>query len=107
MRTAHLACLWLLAFSSAIPWAIAQTPPTSTLAAAEAIAPQRALVHPPLPTSSSVIAAPQDWRAANAAVGEFPRGHADVLRWEAAQQAVAPAAQPDAAAAQHEHGGQP
>ena len=24
----------------------------------------------------------QDWRKANETVGQFPRGHADVLRWE-------------------------
>jgi len=23
-----------------------------------------------------------DWKAANAAVGQFPRGHADLLKWE-------------------------
>ena len=45
-----------------------------------------------------------DWRAANAAVAAFPRGHADVLRWEAAQAAPHPA---PAAAAPHHHGGQP
>ncbi len=33
-----------------------------------------------------------DWKAANAAVGQFPRGHADVLKWEQSQpQATAPA----------------
>lgn len=26
-----------------------------------------------------------DWKAANAAVGQFPRGHADLLKWEQAQ----------------------
>lgn len=28
---------------------------------------------------------PQDWRQANETVGQFPKGHADVLRWEKAQ----------------------
>lgn len=28
---------------------------------------------------------PSDWRKANEAVGAFPRGHADVLRWEQAR----------------------
>jgi outer membrane protein TolC len=32
------------------------------------------------------------WRRANEAVGQFPRGHADVLRWEQARQPQAPAA---------------
>ena len=28
---------------------------------------------------------PIDWKAANAAVGQFPRGHADLLKWEQSQ----------------------
>lgn len=28
---------------------------------------------------------PIDWKAANATVGQFPRGHADLLRWEQSQ----------------------
>jgi hypothetical protein len=35
----------------------------------------------------------QRWRQANDAVGQFPRGHADVLRWEQAQQPQRPATQ--------------
>ena len=34
-----------------------------------------------------------DWKKANADVGQFPRGHADVLKWEQAQP---PAPRPDA-----------
>ena len=30
----------------------------------------------------------RDWRQANEAVGQFPRGHADVLRWEQSQAAA-------------------
>jgi hypothetical protein len=32
-----------------------------------------------------------DWRKANADVGQFPRGHADLLRWEEQQGLAAPA----------------
>ena len=32
-----------------------------------------------------------DWRKANAEVGRFPRGHVDLLKWEAAQPGAAPA----------------
>lgn len=35
----------------------------------------------------------QDWRQANETVGQFPRGHADVLRWEKSQTPVVTAAQ--------------
>ena len=42
----------------------------------------------------------QQWRAANELVGAFPRGHADIVQWEAQQQPHASAA-PQPAAAQH------
>lgn len=49
------------------------------------------------------------WRAANAAVAEFPRGHIDLLKWEArqAETPAAPAATPSAPAAPERppHGG--
>ena len=44
----------------------------------------------------------QDWRKANEAVGQFPRGHADVLRWEQTQTPAAvamPSTAPDFALA--------
>ena len=34
------------------------------------------------------------WKQVNAAVAEFPRGHADLLKWEEAQGQAAPAARP-------------
>ena len=40
-----------------------------------------------------------DWKAANAEVGRFPRGHADLLKWEQAQGAnggTAPSSTPQA-----------
>ena len=67
-------------------------------------APSLPLVHQPLQPSGAIATDTADWRAANAAVAAFPRGHADVLRWEAAQAAPHPA---PAAAAPHHHGGQP
>lgn len=38
-----------------------------------------------LPTG--VEPASDDWRKSNAAVGQFQRGHADLLKWEQAQKA--------------------
>ena len=72
-------------------------------------APTLPLQHPPLPTSGSITTEPMDWKAANQAVAQFPRGHADVLQWEKAQaapQPKAPAA-PTNAQPHHRHGGQP
>jgi hypothetical protein len=31
-----------------------------------------------------------DWKAANAQVGQFLRGHIDILKWEAAQKPASP-----------------
>lgn len=54
-------------------------------------APSRPLPHQPLAHSGELVQQPTDWAAANAAVAQFPRGHADVLRWEAAQATGQPA----------------
>ena len=55
-----------------------------------------AVVNPELP--ATLDAAIRRWQAANRAVGEFPRGHVDLLRWEQAQGSpnapVTPAALP-------------
>jgi hypothetical protein len=46
-----------------------------------------------LPTGVELAA--DDWKKANAAAGQFPRGHADLLKWEQAREVkpAAPAAQ--------------
>ncbi|CAN7179049.1 hypothetical protein [Polaromonas sp. LjRoot131] len=45
--------------------------------------------------ATGVETAADDWKKANAAVGQFPRGHADLLKWEQAQDGkpAAPAGQ--------------
>lgn len=44
------------------------------------------------------------WRQANADVARFPRGHADLLKWEEAQQAApAPGGEPPRPAPAHQH----
>ena len=77
--------------------------------AADGAAPTAPLVYqgmaPPRPVPQLGA---QDWRAANAAVGQFPRGHADLVGWEAAQAKAgngAIGAAPPAAPMQH--GGHP
>jgi hypothetical protein len=35
--------------------------------------------------STGVEPASDDWKKSNAAVGQFPRGHADLLKWEQAR----------------------
>ena len=50
-----------------------------------------------------------DWKKANAEVGQFRRGHADILKWEAEQARLKGAgpATPAAPGGHHEHGGKP
>ena len=55
----------------------------------------------PAPLSAQLPAAlPEaDWKKANAAVAEFPRGHADVLKWEQQNLPAAAAQAPSAESA--------
>lgn len=81
---------------------LAQSAPEKTTAAADPVAPvpalhyQSALVYSP----RGVTQGTDDWAAANARVGQFARGHADILKAEQAQgqpakpDAPAPGAQP-------------
>lgn len=73
--------------------ALAQNPPPHALAgAADPAAPTAPIAYrgiTPQPVNAQ-DAAPQDWRAAHTAVGTFPRGHADILAWEATQAGAAP-----------------
>ena len=67
----------------------ALTEPTRTLQASDAASPVPALpyrsVFADLPRG--VEESSTDWKAANKAVAQFPRGHADLLQWEKARAA--------------------
>lgn len=119
MRQAHLFSLTamslLVAAASPLAFALspepAAQPPATTIPTAADIhnvfnpaAPTQPLQHPPLPASGDIVSQPGDWKAANAAVAEFPRGHGDVLKWEKAQ-SHAPRAEP-AHTHEHAHGQQ-
>lgn len=80
---------WVLAL--ALPaWA---GPPGDALRAADpdtAVAPARRVLPPPQPLQraeapTDLTAARALWREVNRRVAEFPRGHIDLLRWEASQ----------------------
>lgn len=97
MRLAQLLPLGVLAgWACTAAWAensvpsVASVPPAAANAWLDPAATARPLIHRPLPPGGMVVDTPQDWRAANAAVAAFPRGHSDVVRWEAGQQAPAP-----------------
>ena len=102
----RLACLALLAtlFTPwvAVPTAFAQSPHAAALAAdpGAATAP---LTHPapPTPTALADLPTGQAWQDAHHAVGQFPRGHADIVVWEKQQ---GTATKPPAPS-QHQHSG--
>ncbi len=84
MRLAHALSLSTLAvaLSGASMFAAAQpTQPRVWDASAPSMPPQ----HQALPASGTIVVQPGDWKAAHAAVAQFPHGHADVVQWEKAQ----------------------
>lgn len=116
MRHAHLlAPLGLAALLATSPpihaqardgQALPQAPSALRPSALDPSAPRLPLHHTPLPPSGTVSQEWADWREANAAVAEFPRGHMDILRWEAGQ--AGPSAPPPPAHGMHgAHGGKP
>ncbi|MDZ7890543.1 MAG: hypothetical protein U5L73_02150 [Rhodoferax sp.] len=89
------AALVLVAQAQAQPAAPALTEPARTLQASDAASPV-----PALPYRSVFADLPRgveegsgDWKAANKAVSQFPRGHIDLLQWEKAR-AAKPKEQP-------------
>ena len=113
MRHAHSILLCSLAFfagMSTLPGIAAEAATTNASASAspavlDPAAPSAPLHHSALPTSGAIVAQPGDWKAANAAVAQFPRGHADVLKWEKAQAKVSEKASPTPAHDSAHHSG--
>lgn len=96
LSTAPKAVQWAaaLALSSLAPWAMAE--PAAAAHAAHPDAPTAPLVHTPVATTGLQPPAPDTpWAQANEAVAAFPRGHADIVAWEAAQAAKPSAASPN------------
>ena len=104
LRTAAIA-------AAASPLAFAQAEPSQASTPAQdnrvfsPSAPTLPLQHQPLTASGDIVTQPGDWKAANAAVAEFPRGHGDVLKWEKAQANAAGQPNQTAAHGHHQHGG--
>lgn len=79
---------WMLLAVLGVPvLGLSQTLPQQAAAAATADAPVPAIVYQPLEPAgaSALVQEGQDWKAANAAVGQYARGHRDILKWEKAQ----------------------
>lgn len=102
----RLTCLALALLTPliAVPPALAQSPHThNTADAAEPGAATAPLIHPapPAPTALAELPTGHGWQDAHQAVGQFPRGHADIVAWEK-QQGAAPTPPPPSS---HTHGG--
>ena len=76
----RLACLALL--SPLLAQAQSPSAPDATRADAPT-APLPYTAMPPQPPLVDALPTPQAWRQAHEAVGAFPRGHADIVAWEA------------------------
>lgn len=120
-HTAHLALMapllapLALASPALVHAAGAGTEPAVHHGAADPDAPTAPLTHQslgPQPPVADAAAQPVPWSQANEAVAAFPRGHADILAWEARERAARrPAAPADPGAGPHHHpaapGGRP
>ncbi|PUA96300.1 hypothetical protein C8C99_1115 [Acidovorax sp. 107] len=92
----RLACLTLL-----FPL-LAQAQSPSALDAARADAATAPLTYAAMPQQPPLVdtlPTPQAWRQAHEAVGAFPRGHADIVAWEAQSATAAPSSAPATATA--------
>lgn len=78
------ACLALL---TPALWPLAALAQGPSADAAQHAAPTVPLVYQPL-AATPATPTPEGWREANEAVSAFPRGHADILAWEARQDAA-------------------
>lgn len=79
----------LLAVLACSAPALSQTVPQQAAAAVSPEAPVPAVPYHPLQAAgaSALVTEGDDWKAANATVGQYPRGHADIVKWEKAQPA--------------------
>jgi hypothetical protein len=79
--------LFLAAPAHAQPAAPALTEPARTLQASDATVPVPALLYRSVFSDlpRGVEEGPGDWKSANNAVGQFRRGHIDLLLWEKAR----------------------
>jgi len=78
--TAAAFCTAIVCATTALMPGLAPAQPS----AADAEAPAAALHYAPLPPlATDTEPFLTDWRAAHAAVAAFPRGHADIVAWEA------------------------
>ena len=96
-------CLLAVLVASPLAWAQPPSPAAANPADPAATVPRVAYrsVFADMPTG--VEAQQADWKKANADVGQFRRGHVDLLKWEEEQSRTAPVPAP--AMGHHRHHG--
>jgi hypothetical protein len=99
-------CLLAVLIASPLVWAQAPTPAAADPADPRAAVPRVAYRSVFADTPTGVETELVDWKKANADVGQFRRGHVDILRWEAEQARRAGKPAPPAGH-HHSHGGKP
>lgn len=96
-----------LRWRGAVPWALSALATAALAQATHDHAPATPAAPPapasaPTPNPDTTADAAAAWRTANEAVGAFPRGHADIVRWERAHlPPSAPDTSPPASTAPH------
>ena len=83
-QAAHTGRMLALSCTAVLSFHAAATPSVADAGATPAPLLHRA----PPGTAAGVETGQTDWRAAHRAVGEFPRGHADIVAWERRQMAA-------------------
>ena len=76
-----LTCALACAFVAAPPMALAQPSVTDPAATVPPVVYQSVFVDTPMGVEMNT----SDWKNANAEVGQFRRGHIDILKWEESQ----------------------
>lgn len=105
MRLAHLFCRLPL-IAAGLPL-LAAAEPYSPPPLLDPAAPTRPLAAAAMGAGKTVVNAGTDWKAANAAVARFARGHADIVRWEKSQAGTPQPEKPAAPDHARHPGGQP
>lgn len=104
----HAACLALLTPLLSLAQGPTAADPTADAARPDAVtAPLIYHNLAPVPPLADAAPSPQSWREGHAAVAAFPRGHADIVAWEAKQGTSAPSAAAGATATKPEGPAQP
>ncbi len=84
-------CLLAVLVASPLAWAQAPLPAAADPADPAAVVPRAAYRSVFADTPTGVEAEQADWKKANAEVGQFRRGHMDLLKWEEERARTAPA----------------